>query len=106
MRYLFITLLGFFGPALVMLLLRLLWFQLKQRLFQKPNEPEIIDVSPINHKPSSLFIAIWLAISIIFSALLIWKMDNNPARKNTYIPAHIDANGQFVPATQAPPAKR
>ncbi|MDX8383840.1 MAG: hypothetical protein R8M45_07150 [Ghiorsea sp.] len=99
MRYLLITLLGFFGPALVMLILRLLWFQLKQRVLKRRNEPEVIDITPNTRKPSQLFIVTWLTISILCSALLIWEMDSQPASKNIYIPAHIDANGQFIPAT-------
>jgi len=99
MRYLFVTLLGFFGPALLILLFRLTWFQLRQKWFSKKSEPEIIDVTPSqNRYPNKLVIIGWLFISLICTAFLFEQMDDSPAPKRTYIPAHIDAKGQFVPA--------
>jgi len=103
MRYLFLTLLGFFGPALLMLLLRLTWFymraQWQQKLSKRQNEPEIIDVTPIHKKRiSKPFIFLWLLVSILCTAFLVWQIDDTPAPKQTYIPAHIDAEGNFVPA--------
>ncbi len=97
MRYLIFTLLGFFGPALLMLLLRLIWWRIRYRLLRNNSEPEIIDVTP-KHKPGRLFMLSWLLISIICTALLIWQMDDSPAPEQVYIPAHIDAYGNFVPA--------
>ena len=99
MRYLFLTLLGFFGPALLMLLLRLTWFYLRAKLSRQRNEPEIIDVTPIHKKRiSKPFLFLWLLVSVICTALLIWQIDDSPAPEQTYIPAHIDAEGNFVPA--------
>ncbi|MCF6207934.1 MAG: hypothetical protein L3J61_00900 [Ghiorsea sp.] len=103
MRYLFLTLLGFFGPALLMLLLRLTWFYLRAKwlakLSRQRNEPEIIDVTPIHKKRiSKPFLFLWLLVSVICTALLIWQIDDSPAPEQTYIPAHMDAEGNFVPA--------
>ncbi len=103
MRYLFLTLLGFFGPALLMFLLRLTWFYIRtqwlKKLSTQQNEPEIIDVTPIHKKRiSKPFIFLWLLISILCTAFLVWQMDDTPAPEQTYIPAHIDAEGNFVPA--------
>lgn len=103
MRYLFLTLLGFFGPALLMLLLRLAWFYIRaqwlKKLSTQQNEPEIIDVTPIHKKRiGKPFIFLWLLVSILCTAVLVWQMDNTPAPEQTYIPAHIDAEGNFVPA--------
>ncbi|MDQ7001148.1 MAG: hypothetical protein Q9N02_00480 [Ghiorsea sp.] len=103
MRYLLLTLFGFFGPALLMLLLRLTWFYLRAKLYEKltkqSKEPEIIDVTPIHKKPiSKPFIFLWILVSIICTALLIWQLDDNPAPEYVYIPAHIDAEGNFVSA--------
>lgn len=97
-RYFFFMLLGFFGPALIMLFLRLLWYRLRHQWLVRRNEPEIIDITPgHSHIPSRLFILSWLAVSLICTGLLIWQMDDTPAIKQTYIPAHIDAEGNFIP---------
>ena len=99
MRFLFISLLGFFGPALIMLFLRLLWYRVRYTWLSKKNEPEIIDVTPKpTGRPSRLFIAVWIAVSMVCTGLLLWQMDDTPASEQVYIPAHIDAEGSFVPA--------
>jgi len=98
-RYFFFTLLGFFGPALMMLFLRLLWFRIQQQWLLKTQEPEVIDITPkVPHLPSRKYIILWVVISLNCTALLIWQMDNSPAIQQTYIPAHMDADGQFVPS--------
>ena len=103
MRYLFLTLLGFFGPALFMLLLRLTWFYIQAKwlknLSKQQNKPEIIDVTPMHKKRiRKPFIFLWLLLSVVCTALLIWQIDDTPAPEQTYIPAHIDTEGNFVPA--------
>lgn len=99
MRYFFFTLLGFFGPALLMLFLRLLWFRLRQQWLSRRNEPEIIDITPQHsHYPSRLFIMAWITVSLACTGALIWFLDDTPAIEKNYIPAHIDAEGNFVPA--------
>ncbi|MDQ7005333.1 MAG: hypothetical protein Q9N67_10610 [Ghiorsea sp.] len=99
MRFLLITLLGFFGPALIMLFLRLLWYRIRYNWFAKSNEPEIIDITPSSsHRPSRWFIAAWIIISLLCTGFLLWQMDDTPASKQIYIPAHIDAEGNFVPS--------
>jgi len=99
MRYLLITLLGFFGPALLMFLLRLFWYQLRHQWLTKRNQPEIIDITPTHNKrPSKMFITTWLIVSVCCTALLLWQIDDSPANKQTYVPAHVDAQGNFVPA--------
>jgi hypothetical protein len=97
-RYLFFVLLGFFGPALIMLFIRLLWYRIRHQWLVKRNEPEIIDITPgHSHVPSRVFILSWLAVSLICTGLLIWQMDDTPATKQNYVPAHINAEGDFVP---------
>ncbi len=99
MRYFFFTLLGFFGPALIMLFFRLLWLHLKYKWQTRSKEPEIIDVTPKpSHRPSRRFIFAWIAVSLICTGLLLWQLDSEPAPEKIYIPAHIDAEGNFVPA--------
>jgi hypothetical protein len=98
-RYFFFTLLGFFGPALIMLFLRLLWFRVRQQWSNNSQQPEIIDITPnVSHFPSRTYIILWFVISLSCTAFLIWQMDNTAATQHTYIPAHIDADGQFVPS--------
>jgi len=99
MRYLLLTLLGFFGPALLMFLLRAVWFYLRQKWEEKKREPEIIDITPTKSKyPGKGMIAAWLLVSLLCTGLLIWQLDDTPAPEHIYIPAHIDAQGNFVPA--------
>jgi hypothetical protein len=99
MRYLLFTLLGFFGPALLMLLARLIWLRIRYRLTHKQVEHEIIDVTPKKKGFGSWFIVAWFLISIACTAFLIWQVDDTPAPEHIYIPAHINAEGTFVPAT-------
>ncbi len=102
MRYLLFTLMGFFGPALLMLFFRLLWYRIRHQWLTRKQEPEIIDVTPKKPSgyPSKAFIALWLVISLICTGLLLWQLNeaSAPASKQTYIPAHIDAEGNFVPS--------
>jgi hypothetical protein len=100
MRYIFFTLLGFFGPALIMLFLRLLWYRIRHQWLTRKQEPETIDVTPKKPSgyPSKRFIAMWIAISLACTGFLLWQLDNTPAPDHTYIPAHIDAEGNFIPA--------
>ncbi|MDQ6984404.1 MAG: hypothetical protein Q9M44_06785 [Ghiorsea sp.] len=99
MRFLFITLLGFFGPALIMLFLRLLWYRIRYNWLAKRNEPEIIDITPTpSARPSRWFIAVWIVISLMCTGFLLWQMDDTPASDQVYIPAHMDAEGNFIPS--------
>ncbi len=99
-RYLFFTLLGFFGPALIMLFFRLLWYRVRHQWLTRNQEPEIIDVTPKkpSHLPSKLFIVLWIVVSLACTAFLLWQLDDSPAKEQIYIPAHIDMEGNFVPA--------
>jgi len=99
MRYLFLTLLGFFGPALLMIFVRLLWNHVKMRWFTPQQKVEIIDITPIQDKKvSSWLIVIWLALSVACTAFLIHQMDEPKNTSTTYIPAHLDSTGKLVPA--------
>lgn len=99
MRYLFLTLLGFFGPALLMLLLRLTWYYFREKWLRKSTDPEIINITPVHkRRVSKRFIIVWLLVSVVCTALLLWQIDDSPAPEHVYIPAHTDAQGNFVPA--------
>ncbi len=101
MRYIVFTLIGFFGPALVLLFMRLLWQWIRHQWLARKQAPEIIDVTPNDSRyPSRLLIASWLLLSLLFTGFLLWQLDktSEQAPKHTYIPAHIDAEGNFVPA--------
>lgn len=107
MRYLILTLIGFFGPALLMFFLRLLWeritLKIRGELNKQAQDAEVIDVTPVASKrPSRLFFILWILISITCTGLLIWQLDDSPAPKQTYIPAHIDSYGNFVPSQTIP----
>jgi len=100
MRYVFFTLLGFFGPALLMLFFRLLWYRIRYLWTTHKHEQEIIDITPKKPSgyPSRIYIVLWIVISLACTGLFIWQMDTAPAKQENYIPAHIDAQGNFVPA--------
>lgn len=103
-RMLFITLLFFFGPALLMFALhRLIMlgrFWLKTRQLRQPQENEIIDITPSAHykqKPGIVFIVFSICIATL-SAWFVWQsMQEQPSVNKVYVPAHINANGEIIP---------
>ncbi|MDX8377890.1 MAG: hypothetical protein R8L53_07690 [Mariprofundales bacterium] len=109
-RILFMTLLAFFGPIILMFLFRnigtmLVWW-LKQRVYAKKQakQDNIIDITPPTlpeRKPPPLwyiFISIALATIIAFS---FWQqLQEAPNINNTqhYVPAHSDSYGNIIPS--------
>ena len=99
-RNIFVTLFFFFGPALIMLMLRnlYLFWLFRQRI--KRQHPDIIDITPQQHQgtpPSRFFLASAITVGLIFAWLAWSQMHRQPSVENMqYVPAHIDQNGQLV----------
>jgi len=103
MRSLIISLLFFFGPVILMFVLRhaalLLRIWLMVRRHRK-SQPDVIDITPEKPKPPSLlFIVVTLVAGSIF-AYLAWERITSEAEdtiEKQYAPARIDEKGGIVP---------
>ncbi len=99
-RQIFITLLFFFGPALLTVLIRhlLLLAHIALRERRRRRQPDIIDITPHPSKrPPNWFIVAALLIGFTCSWLVWWTLADQPAPPTRYIPAHLDAYGNIVP---------
>jgi len=97
-RNIFVTLLFFFGPALLMFVLRNMFFMWKARQQRKKAHPDVIDISPTtSNAPSPFFIASAISVGIVF-AYLVWAQlsQNTQEQGGEYIPAHINEFGELV----------
>jgi len=99
-RELFISIFFFFGPALLMLMLRnvtllsLLWLKNRQ---QHAREEKIIDITPVEkHRAPRWFYALVIVISLISAVTVFINLEKDAAQVNQYMPAHIDASGKIV----------
>jgi len=105
-RQIFITLLFFFGPALLMMVLRnvFLFWQFKRQY--RRQHPDIIDITPPKHQatsPSRFFWASALTVGLIF-AWLAWSQmyRETSVQHMQYVPAHLDKNGKLVDGHYVP----
>ena len=104
-RQLFITLLFFFGPALLVVVIRhlLLLLHLAMKLRRQRKDPEIIDTAPRNPRsPSGWFITCAMLIGFACAWLAWWWLADAPAPSMHYVPAHTDSNGQIIPDRMVP----
>ncbi|MBN4082437.1 MAG: hypothetical protein COB41_02210 [Proteobacteria bacterium] len=98
-RNVIVTLLFFFGPALLMFVLRNIFLFWKLRREINKHQPDIIDITPQKpNAPSHFFLASVIAIGLIsaYFAYAQLTMDDQDQRTQ-YIPAHINAQGQLIP---------
>ncbi len=106
-RSIFVSALFFFGPALLMFMLRnmflLLRAWLRLRRQRKKQEHEIIDITPHKHgSPSMLFNIVAIMVGLV-SAFLAWQeMGSGPEQRQHYIPAHINEHGKVMPGAMVP----
>jgi len=101
-RNIFVTLLFFFGPALLMFVLRNMFLAWRHRRIHKKSN--VIDITPIDpSSPSRFFVMSAVTVGIIF-AYLAWSQINyhDGSRGTQYTPAHINAQGELVPESRAP----
>lgn len=103
MRSFIISMLFFFGPVILMFLLRhaamllRLWLMMRRA---RQSGPNVIDITPEKPKPPSLlFIIATLIIGSVF-AYLVWERitsEVTDVKDKSYVPAHIDEQGHIVP---------
>ncbi|MBF0281447.1 MAG: hypothetical protein HQM07_02605 [Zetaproteobacteria bacterium] len=105
-RNFFLSLLFFFGPTLLIFILRNAFYILQHRRQQRANGVEIIDITPSEHgAPSPKFIALAITIGLIF-AYLSWHQVSSPDENGrTYVPAQMNSEGKIVPGYYIPKAK-
>lgn len=106
-RDLLVAVLFFFGPMLVMFVLRnlallfRLWWELRR---QRRMQPEVIDVTPgAVGGPSFGYVALAILIGAL-SAYLAWHHTHQKPRNldMQYVPAHLDDQGHLVPGRLVP----
>jgi len=98
-RNIIVSLLFFFGPALLMFVLRNIFFLWKFRKETKKHQPDIIDITPQKPAaPSHFFLASVITIGLISAYFAYTQLTmDSPSQKTQYIPAHINAQGELVP---------
>jgi len=109
-RSIFVSVLFFFGPALLMFMLRNLflllraWLRLRQ--LRKKQEHEIIDITPHKHgSPSMLFNIAAIVVGLVCAFLAWQEMGSGPEERQHYAPAYIDEYGKVVPGAMIPVEK-
>lgn len=102
MKGILISLLFFFGPVILLFVLRYGVLFLRAWLFlrRQQGNPDVIDITPHHsRKPSIIFIVLAVAIGLL-TAVLAWQRITGPADQHkgrVYVPAHVDKQGQLVP---------
>jgi len=106
-RSIFVSALFFFGPALLMFMLRNLflflkvWLRLRRR--KKEQEHDVIDITPHKHaSPSLLFNIAAIAVGIVCAFLAWQEMKSGSEEKMHYVPAHVNEEGKVVPGKMVP----
>jgi hypothetical protein len=107
-RSIFVSALFFFGPALLMFMLRNLFFLsrawLRLRRIQKMQEHEVIDITPHKHhgSPSMLFNIAAIVVGLVCAFLAWQEMGSGPEQRQHYVPAHVGEHGKIVPGAMMP----
>ncbi len=98
-RSLLLSILFFFGPTLLMFLLRHLVLMLRFWLLMRKQkkQDEIIDITPVaEHRVSVWFVLVAIIVGLL-SAFAAWHHIAAPVQTSAqYVPAHIDAEGNFI----------
>jgi hypothetical protein len=102
MRNILLSILFFFGPAMLMFLLRhlgiLLRLWLVARKAASQREADVIDVTPRKpHPPSTAFIVVTFVLSLVIAVLVWQRLSESPEVGRIYVPAHINEQGEIVP---------
>jgi hypothetical protein len=106
-RSIFVSILFFFGPAILMFMLRNLflftraWLRLRRQRQQQ--EHEVIDITPHKHASPSMMFNIAAIVVGLICAFLAWQeMRSGPEVPMHYVPAHVDEHGKIVPGKLVP----
>ncbi len=104
-RNIIVTLLFFFGPALLMFVLRNVFLFWKLRRTMETRQPDIIDITPKSPSaPSHFFLASVIAVGLISAYFAYTQLTMDRAIPQTqYVPAHINAQGELVPGQRMEP---
>lgn len=107
-RDLLVAIVFFFGPMLLLFVLRnlgpliRLWLAVRR---QRRAQPDIIDVSPKSGGgPSPGFVAIAILAGVL-SAYWAWhytRQGGGESRDMQYVPAYLDSHGHLVPGRLVP----
>ncbi|MDX8408568.1 MAG: hypothetical protein R8J84_00790 [Mariprofundales bacterium] len=104
-RQIFITLLFFFGPALLVVVIRhlVLLLHLAMKLRHQQHDPEIIDITPKEPgNPPRWFLFCAILIGFACAWLAWWWLADVPAPRMHYVPAHTEHSGKIVPSRMVP----
>jgi len=99
-RNLFLALFFFFGPALVMFMVRnvLLLLRIWFRARALRDQPEVIDITPVERTPAPRwFYAAAIVLGLTTAVFGFMRLQGGGAEVRHYIPAHIDAQGELIP---------
>lgn len=109
-RNIIISALFFFGPALMMFVLRKMfliariWFRLRR--LRQQQDTNVIDITPHKHASPSMLFNIAAVIVGLTCAFLAWQeMKSAPESDRRYVPAHLDNQGRVVPGKLVPAEK-
>jgi len=102
MKSLFISMLFFFGPVILMFVLRyfglLLRLWLIYRRARRESDANIIDITPEKpHPPSKKFITIAILLGVGFAILAYQNIASAPDTHRQYTPAQVDKQGRVIP---------
>lgn len=102
-RYLLFTFLGFLGSALFLLIVRVMLYRFKTQILQCKKNRDIIDITPVEHPNAQrIYLVVWVILGLSVSAYIMTHLNTTSPSPTTYIPAHIDAQGNFVPSQTQP----
>ncbi len=99
-RSIFVSLFFFFGPALLLFMLRnlmlLLLLKAKSRQTEEP-KVEVIDITPVEKKRAPRwFYALVIAISLTCAVTVFLNLERGDTEVQHYVPAHVDESGNIV----------
>ncbi len=109
-RNIFVSALFFFGPALLMFMLRNLFLflrvWLRLRRMRREQEHDIIDITPHKRSSPSLLFNITAIVVGVVCAFLAWQeMNSAPGKELRYVPAYVNEKGELVPGKTVPVEK-
>jgi len=99
-RSIFVSLFFFFGPALLLFMLRnltlLLLLKAKSKQ-EKAQNIEIIDITPVKkERAPTWFYALVVAISLACAVTVFMNLEHGQADVQKYVPAYMDESGNIV----------
>ena len=110
-RNLLISIFFFFGPAILLFMLRnglvllRLWLRARQR---REGEPRVIDITPVSDKKApAWFYALVVVISLGCAvAVFMFLQSDVEVESRRYVPAHVGEDGKVVPGHWEPVAPK